>query len=124
MRFTSTHDIKTVRRQMRLEQYAWQNRQVMTKSEAALWAALRGHQLGVQFRRQMPLCGRYIVDFCAPAAWLVVEVDGGYHARRGRADARRDRDLARVGYRVIRLPAELVLNNLGTALERVVQALR
>jgi very-short-patch-repair endonuclease len=76
MRFTSTH-IKTVRHQAKLEQYAWRNRRVMTESEAVLWEALRGRQLGVPFRRQMPLCGRYIVDFCAPAAWLVIEVDGG-----------------------------------------------
>jgi len=34
-----------------------------------------------------------------------VEVDGGYHGRgfAQRADARRDRDLARLGYRVLRV---------------------
>jgi hypothetical protein len=30
----------------------------------------------------VPLAGRYIVDFCAPAVRLVVEVDGAYHRER------------------------------------------
>jgi hypothetical protein len=34
--------------------------------------------------------GRYIVDFCAPARRLVVEVDGNCHVRRRAADVRRD----------------------------------
>jgi very-short-patch-repair endonuclease len=40
---------------------------------------------------------------------LVVKVDGTVHARRGAADARRDRALARLGWRVLRLPAQVVL---------------
>jgi very-short-patch-repair endonuclease len=67
-----------------------------TASEAALWRALSGKRLGVAFRRQVPI-GRYIVDFLAPSARLVVEVDGGYHARRATADARRDAALRRAG---------------------------
>ena len=46
----------------------------------------------------MVLADRYIADFCAPAACLVVEVDGGYHARRNRADARRDEVLRLRGF--------------------------
>jgi very-short-patch-repair endonuclease len=34
---------------------------------------------------------------------LIVEVDGGYHARRATADASRDRKLARLGYPVVRV---------------------
>src|SRR5690606_27964289 len=48
-------------------------------SEAALWRRLRGRRLGVQFRRQVVL-GSFVVDFLAPSARLVVEVDGGWHA--------------------------------------------
>lgn len=39
------------------------------------------------------MLGEHIVDFLAPAQGLVVEVDGPYHARRLRADARRDDQL-------------------------------
>jgi very-short-patch-repair endonuclease len=38
-------------------------------------------------------------------------VDGGYHALRRTADARRDRALARLGYRVLRLDADFVLKH-------------
>ena len=72
--------------------------------EQVLWALLRGRQLGVWFRRQVPL-GRFVADFAAPAAGLVVEIDGGYHASRRAADAQRDRVLAHMGYRVLRLAA-------------------
>jgi very-short-patch-repair endonuclease len=91
-------------------------------SEQALWAVLRGKQLGVWFRRQVPL-GRFVADFAAPAARLVVEVDGGYHEHRRVADARRDRALAGMGYRVLRLEAALVLERPLVALARVREAL-
>jgi very-short-patch-repair endonuclease len=87
---------------------ARQMRCALTLSEQKLWSAIAGRRLGVTFRRQVPL-GRFIADFAAPAAGLVVEVDGPYHARRRAADARRDRALGRMGYRVLRLDAELVL---------------
>ncbi len=95
-----------------------------TLSEALLWQALRGSRLGVPFRRQVVL-GDYIVDFLAPRARLVVEVDGGIHQEpaRVRADARRDRDLGRMGYRVLRLPHALVVQQLEQALRLVVAAL-
>jgi very-short-patch-repair endonuclease len=74
-------------------------RSALTPSEVALWAHLRGGQLGVWFRRQVVI-GRFIADFAAVSAKLVVEVDGSSHARRAGADARRDRALARLGWRV------------------------
>jgi hypothetical protein len=45
----------------------------------------------------------------APARRLAVEVDGGYHALRIAADARRDAKLRRWGWRVLRLDARLVV---------------
>ena len=93
-----------------------------TTTEAILWEALRGSRLGVGFRRQAPI-GRYIADFLAPSAWLVVEVDGGYHAERVRSDARRDRDLGRLGYRVLHLDAAMVQHRLADAVALVRAAL-
>ena len=86
------------------------------------WRALRSSQLGVSFRRQVPLHG-FITDFYAPSARLIVEVDGGYHARRATADARRDQKLTRAGYRIIRLRAELIMRDLPTAVLAVQHAL-
>jgi very-short-patch-repair endonuclease len=96
----------SVRRQLKLEQCAWANRRELTASEARLRSALCGRKLGVQFRREVPLAGRYIVDFCAPAVRLVVEVDGNCHVRRRAADARRDAALRALGWRVVRIEAE------------------
>jgi len=82
-----------------------------TPSEQVLWQALRGQRLGVAFRRQVPL-GPYIVDFLAPKVGLVVEVDGGYHAARHKADARRERWLRHNGCRAVRVRAALVFADL------------
>jgi very-short-patch-repair endonuclease len=117
-----TAPLKVQRRQAQLGQYARRNRRAPTESEARLWEALRGGRLGVRFRRQVPIGGLYIVDFLAPSARLVVEVDGGYHAHRARSDERRARNLARLGYRVLRLPAALVMRTTAAAVQRVLEA--
>jgi very-short-patch-repair endonuclease len=109
--------------QLRLTERASTMRANPTTSEAALWSKLRANQLGVAFRRQFPV-GRYIADFAAPSVRLIVEVDGGYHGRRAVADARRDRDLTRLGYTVLHLEAELVLSALPQAVERVQEAVQ
>ena len=101
---------------------ASQMRAVPTASERLLWEALRGGRLGVTFRRQVPLDGRFIADFLAPAAKLVVEVDGGYHDARGRADARRDAALRKLGYRVLRIEAVLVERDIEAAVAMVREA--
>ena len=73
-----------------------------TDSEAAIWQLLSGSKLGVAFKRQVVI-GRYIVDFCAPSIKLIIEVDGGYHRERAKADARRQRELEALGYTVVRV---------------------
>jgi len=94
-----------------------------TASEQLLWERLRGRRLGVVFRRQVPLLGRFIADFLAPSRRLVVEVDGVYHAERGRGDARRDVALKRAGYRIVRLEASLVVRDIELALSVIRAAL-
>lgn len=107
---------KVLQRQIELEQRAWQNRRTPTRSEERLWEALRARRLGVMFRRQVPLCGRYIADFYAPSVRLVVEVDGSAHMGREVADARRDRVLAREGFQVVRVSADLAMRDLTAVL--------
>ena len=96
----------------------------LTETEAILWRQISGKQLGVAFKRQVPIGGKYIADFLAPGVKLVVEVDGGIHLVRGSRDARRDRNLARLGYRVLRIPAESVRRNVTEAGALIVAALR
>ncbi len=83
----------------------------MTDAEQRLWSRMRRRQLhGVQVYRQKPL-GRWIVDFCVPAARLVVEVDGAQHidAAGVAADAVRDAALRRMGFSVLRFDDRQVL---------------
>jgi very-short-patch-repair endonuclease len=102
-----------------LDERARAKRASLAPSEALLWARLRGRRLGPVFRRQVPLLGRSIADFLAPAERLVIEVDGGHHAEQAGADARRDAVLARAGYRIVRLDAALVIRDIEAAVSLV-----
>ncbi len=85
-----------------------------TDTERALWFHQSGKKLGVAFKRQV-VVDRFVVDYLAPSVRLIAEVDGKYRSHRVSADARRDRVLQRMGYRVLRLDAELVRCNLQDA---------
>jgi len=72
----------------------------------------------------VPVAGRFIADFLAPAANFIVEVDGPSHTARRVRDERRDRVLRRLGYRVLRLDAQLVERDVAAAVALVWAALR
>ena len=91
-------------------------------SEAVMWQAIKSRQLGVQFRRQVVL-GEYIADFLASEVRLVVEVDGGSHRGRERADGRRQRGLEAAGYRVVRFEAGQVMQQLPSVVAAIRAAL-
>jgi very-short-patch-repair endonuclease len=88
----------------------------------SLWSALTARQLGVSFRRQVPVVG-FSADFCAPALKLIIEVDGPIHTRKRSSDARRDLKLHRTAFRIVRISAALVLSNLPAAIALVRAAL-
>ena len=98
-----------------LKQISQKLRRDMTDAEWRLWSRLRGKQiLGVQFYRQRPI-GNYIVDFCAPAAKLVVEVDGSQHfdADNKERDNVRTAVLEAFGLTVLRFDNAQVMTQLG-----------
>ena len=103
-----------------LKGYARANRKQPTRAENELWQALRGHQLGFQFRRQHAIEG-YIVDFVCLRAWLVVEVDGGIHHEAGQAeyDGGRTHALQECGFLVLRFSNEQVLTELPRVLSSI-----
>jgi very-short-patch-repair endonuclease len=110
-------------RRLILAEHSRSMKHAPTVSEAALWRALGTRRcLGVRFRRQVVIADRFIVDFLAPSVRLVVEVDGPVHAFKCGADARKDRVLARLGYRVLRLPEQLVRERLREALAQIAAA--
>ena len=101
-------------------------RSIPTDAELHLWYRLRRKQiLGVQFYRQKPI-GNYIADFYAPAARLVVELDGAHHLELGQAtyDAQRTGDLEQYGLRVLRFDDRQVLLQTESVLEMIFQAVK
>jgi very-short-patch-repair endonuclease len=98
-------------------------RRNLSENECILWSPISGKRLGVAFRRQMPI-GKYIVDFVAPNAKVIVEVDDRSHELKRTADARRDRNLGRLGYRVLWISAALAWRTVEGAVALIIAALQ
>jgi very-short-patch-repair endonuclease len=98
-------------------------RRTLTKPEFLLWRRLRDRQIeGFKFVRQEPI-GPYYADFACRARRLIVEVDGGQHSENVK-DIRRDRALAALGYRVVRIWNNEVLDNIDGVLEMLLSELQ
>ncbi|HEX9685126.1 MAG TPA: endonuclease domain-containing protein, partial [Burkholderiales bacterium] len=109
----------------RLKQRSRILRRVMTDAEQLLWMRLRRKQLsGVQFYRQKPL-GNYVVEFYAPQAKIVVEVDGSQHLEPPamKADAARDKYLSGLGFDVLRFDNLQVLRETESVLDTISRAI-
>ena len=75
----------------------------MTNVEWRLWTRLRGHNMGVRFRRQHPI-GPYFADFACVSRRLVIEVDGDTHTET--YDLHRDAWLEARGWTVLHIPVQ------------------
>jgi very-short-patch-repair endonuclease len=96
----------------------------MTDAERHLWLGLRRKQVeGVQFYRQRPIAS-YVVDFYAPAASLVVEIDGSQHAEAQACDEKRTAALGSRGLRVLRFDNRQVLLETPAVLEEIWRVVR
>jgi len=89
-----------------------------TRGEEWLWRELSASKTGFAFRRQLVI-GNCIVDFACTKRRLVVEVDGAAHIGRERLDAHRDRVLASLGWCVVRVSEEDVVNHLAAVVARI-----
>ena len=107
---------------IRLTTIAKNLRKNSTDAERILWQKLRAKQLsGIKFRRQQPI-KNCIVDFVSFEKRLIIELDGGQHAKNKLNDQNRDSILSEDGYTVLRFWNNEVLENLEGVLERVRQA--
>ncbi len=81
--------------------------------ERLLWNALceLKKEAGLKFRRQQPL-HPYIADFACMAVRLVIELDGPSHDSRQIYDAKREDDLNKMGWAILRFTNEDVRANL------------
>ncbi len=96
-------------------------RRNMTHAEQVLWKELRRNSLGWRFRRQYPM-PPYVVDFACVEARLIIEADGGQHARPGDHD-QRDSRLRRQGWRILRFWNIDILTNRPGVLQSITEAL-
>ena len=97
-------------------------RRALTPAELSLWTRLRGRRLaGFKFARQEPI-DRFYVDFVCRERRLIIELDGGQHAE-SLEDRHRDRALCALGYRVIRIWNNDVIENLDGVLRRLLSEL-
>ena len=98
-------------------------RRSSTQAESAFWKRIRNRQLGgFKFVRQEPV-GPYYADFVCRERHLIVELDGGQHADDA-SDHQRDRELAALGYRVIRIWNNDLLGNINGVLDMLATELR
>ncbi len=88
----------------------------MTKAEACLWKyVLRaGGMKGFTFRRQRPVL-KYFADFMCKELQLIIEVDGITHTYEEVAekDKKRQTDLEKAGFTVIKFTDEEVLHHIN-----------
>ncbi len=100
-------------------------RKRLTNQETKLWVKLRGlKSFGFHFRKQAPI-DRYIVDFVAFRQRIVIEADGGQHARDANkiSDRIRDDFLKSHGFKVLRFWNSEIDENLDGVIEAIVREL-
>ncbi len=100
--------------------FARRLRREMTAAETMLWRSLRNRGITAKFRRQVPI-GPYVADFACVAEHLIVELDGKPHDNPERQDRDRHRDtwLSEHGWRVLRIPNDIVIGGGDIVVERI-----
>ena len=92
-----------------------------TKAEQVLWKVIRNRQiLGAKFRRQHPISS-FAADFYCHETILVLEVDGEVHdtEEAKEYDAKRTKELKRLGLKVIRFRNEDVFNEIDKVISTI-----
>ena len=97
-------------------------RREMTLPEGLLWRELRARPGGFKFRRQHPP-GAYVLDFYCAAARFAIEVDGFAHDTGTvvKRDETRAHFLRSQGVATLRIPANVILQNVDRAVARIVE---
>jgi|SRR5688572_4791403 len=104
--------------------FAQELRKSATPHEDHLWRILRRRQFSdFKFRRQVPI-GPFIADFACYEAKLIIELDGSQHGEDELYDSRRDAELKRRGFRVLRFWNGDLKVNLAHVLDAIDFALR
>ena len=104
----------------KLKPFAKALRKASTKAEVRLWCELLSKgKTGFTFLRQRPI-DVYIADFMCKELKLIIEVDGYSHQFKTEEDKKRDEVLAGLGFTVIRIADEDVMNDISNV-QRVIE---
>jgi len=104
---------------LELRELARENRKNPTKTESLVWnTILKKNYLGFHFLRQKPI-NRFILDFYSPKLLLDIEIDGGSHFKKENHDNGRDKILATLGIKTIRISNESVINSLEKVFDKI-----
>jgi very-short-patch-repair endonuclease len=98
-------------------------RENMTEAEQRLWEYLKGKKvMGLRFRPQHPI-DIFIADFYCHPLKLVVEVDGGIHKLKDRAeyDIGREAELKGWGIKVVRFTNEEIERDLDLVRDEIIE---
>jgi very-short-patch-repair endonuclease len=104
-----------------LKPYARELRANLTDAEMILWSRIRCKQLlNVQFYRQKAI-GAFIVDFFAPKALLIIELDGSQHFKQiqQKHDVIRDEYLKKLNLNILRFDNHQIMYSLEAVLEKI-----
>ena len=95
-------------------------RKQMTDAERLLWSRIRQNQLGVHFRRQVPI-GSYVVDFLSIGGKLAIELDGEQHCTENgkMQDKIRDDELRKYGLTVLRFDNIELLKSIDAVVSQI-----
>lgn len=105
----------------KLKEFVKENRSKPTEAEIAFWEIVKGRRLnGFKFRRQH-IISQYIADFVCLPYKLIIEIDGLIHQLPGNIESDRVRTehLAKLGFKVLRLKNEEVINDPDGACTKV-----
>jgi very-short-patch-repair endonuclease len=106
-------------------EFARQQRATANEFARDVWQMVRDRRCRHQkFRREYPI-PPYTADFCCVELKLVIEVDGEHHfTDEGRRhDAERDKFLASLGFRVLRIPGYDVIRDGGAVIRLIEEAI-
>ena len=106
-------DEKTVKRARAL-------RREMSLPEVLLWQRLKLRPRGFKFRKQHPATP-FVFDFYCHELRLILEVDGAAHdmGDRPERDMARDAHFRAKGFKILRIPASVVLRDPDEAAEAI-----
>ena len=92
----------------------------VTNEEMILWGMLKEKFPTLKFRRQHPV-SNYIADLYCHSQKLIIEIDGSIHDLKEikLKDEQRQKDLEKLGIKVIRFTNKTVRNNLDEVIQTI-----